>query len=503
MGLHIVILSVLMWYCALKWLKYYRVPQNFPPGPPSVPFLGVLPFMKDNFRDALQTWRREYGEVVGLQLGSELTVLLSDFDEISMAFKDKRFTGRPKALTETMTAFFASHPGEKNGGIVFSHGDQWTEQRRFALKTLRDFGFSKKNMEDVIMDEVYKMIDILKDTEDSVSLNQALSIGVVNSLWTILTGQKLNHGDKTVMEIITGTDNFIHQESMSGPLMILPWLRFLPGIREKFLASKAAPLSMRRLQNEMVAKHEQDSNTNNNEPSRKESSDFIDVYLDKIKDTRDRKSSFFGDQGRLNLQRSLTDIFGAGTSSGSSMLLFAFLYVIKYPKIQTRVQNEINRTIGKRKVTLDDRTQMHYTDAVLHEVMRHSCLVYAVPHATTEDVMVQGYDLPKDTVVYANVWHVMHNSDYWREPAVFHPERFLDRDGKFRKDERCIPFMLGKRFCIGQSLALQQLFLFFVTVLQQFDLETPAGPEKVSIEPIVGFVHQCPKYNVIMNKRTH
>ena len=53
-----------------------------------------------------------------------------------------------------MAAFFASKPDEANAGIVFTHGKQWTEQRRFALKTLRDFGFGKSAMENIILDEV-------------------------------------------------------------------------------------------------------------------------------------------------------------------------------------------------------------------------------------------------------------------------------------------------------------------------------------------------------------
>ena len=59
-------------------------------------------------------------------------------------FKDDRFTGRPKNLRTIMTAFFASNEaevdrkGDLSGGIVFSHGAEWREQRRFALKTLRD-----------------------------------------------------------------------------------------------------------------------------------------------------------------------------------------------------------------------------------------------------------------------------------------------------------------------------------------------------------------------------
>ena len=60
------------------------------------------------------------------------------------AFKDDRVTGRPKNLRTIMGAFFSSNSSEEDGerlgsgGIVFSHGAEWREQRRFALRNLRD-----------------------------------------------------------------------------------------------------------------------------------------------------------------------------------------------------------------------------------------------------------------------------------------------------------------------------------------------------------------------------
>ena len=62
--------------------------------------------------------------------------------------------------------------------------------------------------------------------------------------------------------------------------------------------------------------------------------DFIDIYLEKVEGTKDENSSFYGSQGLANLQRSLTDLFGAGSETSSSVLLFAFLYMIKYPNVQ-------------------------------------------------------------------------------------------------------------------------------------------------------------------------
>ena len=64
--------------------------------------------------------------------------------------------------------------------------------------------------------------------------------------------------------------------------------------------------------------------------------DFIDEYLTKVDNCRNRKSSFFGDKGVVNLQRSLTDLFGAGSETTTTEILFCFLYMIKFPEIQVR-----------------------------------------------------------------------------------------------------------------------------------------------------------------------
>ena len=35
-------------------------------------------------------------------------------------------------------------------GIMFSQGQEWNEQRRFSLRYLKDFGFGKQPMEELI-----------------------------------------------------------------------------------------------------------------------------------------------------------------------------------------------------------------------------------------------------------------------------------------------------------------------------------------------------------------
>jgi cytochrome P450 family 33 len=56
-----------------------------------------------------------------------------------------------------------------NYGIVATSGPLWQEQRRFALKVLKDFGLGKNQMQDLIIEELQAMLDrINKDIASGV-----------------------------------------------------------------------------------------------------------------------------------------------------------------------------------------------------------------------------------------------------------------------------------------------------------------------------------------------
>ena len=60
-------------------------------------------------------------------------------------------------------------------------------------------------------------------------------------------------------------------------------------------------------------------------------------------------------------------------------------------------------------------------------------------------------------------------SEHFPDPHRFDPERFL-KDGRFGASDRVVPFGIGKRACLGQSLAEKQFYIFFAGILQQFEL---------------------------------
>ena len=74
------------------------------------------------------------------------------------------------------------------------------------MRTLRDKGFGKSAMEFAVREEVKKFTDLIDkrleqsktNKTTSTDLNIELGIAVVNSLWSILTGEQINHGDRRV-----------------------------------------------------------------------------------------------------------------------------------------------------------------------------------------------------------------------------------------------------------------------------------------------------------------
>ena len=78
-------------------------------------------------------------------------------------------------------------------------------------------------------------------------------------------------------------------------------------------------------------------------------------------------------------------------------------------------------------------------------------------------------------MIFANILHVHFDQTYWENPEEFNPNRFIDEKSQtFKTNERLIPFSIGKRYCLGQSLAEKEYFLFFVGLLQKFEFQ-PTG----------------------------
>jgi hypothetical protein len=71
------------------------------------------------------------------------------------------------------------------------------------MRQLRDFGFGKATMEHLIMEEVKEMIDWMKAHEGKPigGIKERMTLAVVNSLWSIMSGQRFKQDDPTLLSL--------------------------------------------------------------------------------------------------------------------------------------------------------------------------------------------------------------------------------------------------------------------------------------------------------------
>ncbi|XP_065263680.1 cytochrome P450 2H1-like isoform X3 [Emys orbicularis] len=196
-----------------------------------------------------------------------------------------------------------------------------------------------------------------------------------------------------------------------------------------------------------------------------------------------------------SLVRSTVELFVAGTGTTSVTMKFGLLILLKYPEIEEKVHEEIDRVIGRsRSPCMADRSQMPYTDAVIHEIQRYINLVpLGLPHAVTRDVHLKQYLIPKGTTIFPALKSVLYDSREFPNPEQFNPGHFLDKNDAFKKSDYFMPFSAGKRICVGEGLARMELFLLFTMILQNFNLKPLIDPKDIDITPVTTFVSNAPK----------
>ena len=94
--------------------------------------------------------------------------------------------------------------------------------------------------------------------------------------------------------------------------------------------------------------------------------DFTDSMLIEISKTTDKSSSFYGESGIENLRNTLFDLFLAGSETTSTTLTWAALYMVRYPHIQKKVQEELDQVVGQnRRPSIKDKPNLPYTEVSL------------------------------------------------------------------------------------------------------------------------------------------
>ncbi|GEQ66412.1 hypothetical protein JCM33374_g75 [Metschnikowia sp. JCM 33374] len=101
-----------------------------------------------------------------------------------------------------------------------------------------------------------------------------------------------------------------------------------------------------------------------------------------------------------------------------------------------------------------------YALAIIQEALRKfSVLPLGLPRLTTKSVQFGDIAIPKDTVLFMNVFAANHDPSMCQMPDAFQPQRWLDSNGKLIKSSEMIQFTfgLGSRKCAGDRLSIKEI----------------------------------------------
>lgn len=198
------------------------------------------------------------------------------------------------------------------------------------------------------------------------------------------------------------------------------------------------------------------------------------------------------------------DLMVATGDTSVASTLWGFLYLILHPQVQQKVQTELDQVVGRERLpNTDDMARLPYLSAVTMEIQRMASIVpLSLPHSTVETIKINGFTIPKRTTCLQNIYAVHHDPKLWEEPESFKPERFLNENNEAQAPPYLIPFSIGPRICIGQSLGEVELRLIFGCILHRFTLSLPDNMPKPSLEPIVELALKPPPYYVSVKSRS-
>ena len=119
----------------------------------------------------------------------------------------------------------------------------------------------------------------------------------------------------------------------------------------------------------------------------------------------------------------------AGYDTTGTTLAFACYQLAKNSDIQDMLRQEIEEVLGentKKNISYNDLQGMTYLDQIISETLRFHNPVGLLQRVTSKDYKLPGTDLvlPKDTMVWFNIYAIHMDPKNYSEPHIFNPDNF-------------------------------------------------------------------------------
>lgn len=153
----------------------------------------------------------------------------------------------------------------------------------------------------------------------------------------------------------------------------------------------------------------------------------------------------------------LADMWGlylGGYEPVVHVLIYLMYELSDNEDVQDKAREEIKMVLDKNnnEINLNMLSEMKYVDCVIKETLRKFPPAQFLSRTSSEEYKVPGTDfvLPKDSAVVIPIIGLHYDSNYFKNPDKFDPDRFVNDE---IEPFTFLPFSEGQRKCVGLKLA--------------------------------------------------
>nr|QNS30021.1 cytochrome P450 [Nothapodytes nimmoniana] len=449
-------LSLFLIFLALNFLSTRRR-LNLPPSPkPAFPILGHLHFLKPPLHRTLQKLSAKHGPIFSLWFGNRLVVVVS-----SPSIVEECFTTNDILLANRVRLSIGKHIGYNYTTMVgSSYGDHWRNLRRLAAVEI--FSSSRLNsFLSIRQDEIKRLLRTLYQTSchhggfAKVELKSRFSEMSFNVIMRMISGKRYfgeEEDDEEGKQFRDLIKRAVNLSGASNPVDFLPILRWIGyGDFEKNLITLSKEMDS--FLQGLIDEHRQRKGQN--------------TMIDHLLSLQQSEPEYYTDKIIKGL---MLVLLIAGTDTSAVTIEWAMSLLLNHPQVLTKARAELDACVSSdRLINESDLANLHYLHCIILETFRLCpAAPLLVPHESSADCKIGGYDVPRGTMLLVNAWAIHRDPKVWDDPMSFKPER---HEGREVETTKLMPFGMGRRSCPGSGLAQRVVGLALGSLIQCFEWE--------------------------------
>lgn len=406
--------------------------NDTPPGPRGLPVIGnTHQWVRDPcaFRERCA---KQYGPVVNYEIiGMDAYMLTNPNDIERVLVSEQEKFPKHQASSNQLR-------GTIGNGLVTSEGALWERQRE-AIEPAFYMSHIKRYADIMVNQTMKRMTDW--EAGDSLDMKQEMMHLTLDILVEAMFGRDIDTDGRDIYAAVEALEAPLEPRKQPITFMAPDWLP-VPFLRR---AQEALTHLDEQIYDIITDRRRKDENRD----------DLLSMLLEADTEMSDEQ-----------IRDEMVTFLFAGHETTALTLTYIWDLLTRNPTTETHLHQELDETLAGDTPTVTDFSAFDYTENIVKEAMRLYPPAHEIRREPIEDITIDGYTIPKRSLITLPTWVMHHDERFWDDPEMFSPDRWETTTE--RPDFAYFPFGGGSRRCIGQQFAMTEAQLIVATIAQEF-----------------------------------